>query len=245
MRRRLHYIIVGCAAAVTLAGTTLAFGGSIEASTPRFGAFARPKFTAEPPRPALDLARSWQLSEIGEFTRLAGDEAICREALSAVGVSWSEAPPRQNDAGCGYESAIRVPGTLARFSERSVLSCALAARLYLWEQEVVAPAAEKYLGSPVDSLDILGTYSCRKVSGSVHLSEHAFGKAIDIGGFGIADGRDVSVLKSYRADSPEGRFLREIRRGACGLFDVTLGPDFNLEHANHFHLDIGGGFACH
>lgn len=245
MNRRLHYILVGCAAVATVIGGTLAFGGSIEASTPRFGAFARPAFTKEAPPPALDLARGWKLSEIGEFTRLAADEGICREALSAVGVSWSEAPPRQNDAGCGYEAAIRVSGTLAKYSERSVLSCPLAARLYLWEMEVVGPAAEKYLGSPVESFDILGTYSCRKVSGSVHLSEHAFGKAIDIGGFHIADGRDVTVLQSYRADSPEGRFLREIRRGACGLFDVTLGPDFNLEHANHFHLDIGGGFACH
>ncbi len=245
MNRRLHYILVGCAALVGLGATTLAFGGSIEASTPRFSAFARPSFNKDEPPPVLDLARDWSLSEITEFTRLAADDAICREALSAVGVSWSEAPAKSNANGCGYDSAVRVSGALSRFDTRAVMACPLAARLYLWEMEVVGPAAEKHLGAPVESMDVLGTYSCRKVAGTVHLSEHAFGKAIDIAGFRTTDGRKISVLKSYRADSAEGRFLRDIRRGACGLFDVTLGPDFNLDHANHFHLDIGGGYACH
>ena len=245
MNRRLHYILVGCAAVISLACVTLAFGGSIEASTPRFGKFARPSFDKEAPPPALDLARGWDLSEITEFTRLAADDGICREALSAVGVSWSEAQARNNTTGCGYETAVRLAGTLSHFNERSVMTCPLAARLYLWELEVVGPAAEEHLGSPVESMDVLGTYSCRKVAGTTHLSEHAFGKAIDIEGFRTADGAKISVLKSYRADSPEGRFLRDIRRGACGLFDVTLGPDFNIDHANHFHLDIGGSYACH
>lgn len=245
VNRRLHYILVGCAALVVVAGGTLAFGGSIEASTPRFGAFARPNFNKAPPPPALDLARRWPLAEIGEFTRLAADEGICREALSAVGVSWSEVPARESDTGCGFEAAVGVAGTLASYNERSTMTCPLAARLYLWEMEVVAPAAEKYLGTTITSIDVLGTYSCRKVSGTVHLSKHAFGEAIDIAGFKTADGRDIPVLRTYRTDNPEGQFLREIRRGACALFDVTLGPDFNLDHANHFHLDIGGGYACH
>jgi hypothetical protein len=25
---------------------------------------------------------------------------------------------------------------------------------------------------------------------------------------------------------------------------VTLGPDYNEDHANHFHLDVGGQHAC-
>ncbi len=226
-------------------GATLAFGGSIEASTPRFGKFARPSFEPETPAPILDLARGWKLSEIGEFTDLAADDQICREALSAIGISWNEAVSRSTQNGCGYEAAVDLPGALSRFSAPTTMTCPLAARLYLWELQVVAPAADKYLGTPVTRMDVLGTYSCRKVAGTQHLSEHAFGKAIDIAGFRTDDGRNVSVLKSYREDSAEGRFLREIRRGACGLFNVTLGPDFNLDHANHFHLDVGDGYACH
>ncbi len=245
LKRRLHYILVGCAAMLALAGGTLAFSGSIEASTPRFANFARPNFDKAPPPPALDLARRWGLAEIGEFTRLASDEGICREALSAVGVNWVETPAQESEIGCGFESAIGVSGTLASYSVPSTMTCPLAARLYLWEMEVVAPAAEKHLGTTIASIDVMGTFSCRRVAGTAHLSKHSFGEAIDIAGFKTADGRDIPVLRTYRTDSPEGQFLREIRRGACGLFDVTLGPDFNLDHANHFHLDIGGGYACH
>ena len=39
-------------------------------------------------------------------------------------------------------------------------------------------------------------------------------------------------------------FLREVRDGACRYFDVVLGPDYNQAHADHFHLDRGGGRAC-
>lgn len=240
----MHYILVGAAVVIALVCGTIAFGGSMQASTPRFGGFARPSFNKAEAPPALDLARDWRLSEIGEFNRLAADEGICREALSAVGVSWVEAPARSSVSGCGFESGIRVAGTLAGYSSPSVMTCPLAARLYLWEMEVVAPAAEQYFGMGVERIDVLGTYSCRRVAGTSHLSKHAFGEAIDVAGFRLEDGRKVSVLQSYRADSDEGRFLRAIRRGACGLFDVTLGPDFNRDHANHFHLDIGGGYAC-
>lgn len=244
MKQGWHYIFAGCAAAVVLAVATIAFGGSIEASTPRFGKFARPDFNRVDNAPALDLARGWRLSEIDDFTALAADEQICREALDAVGASWVEAPARTSSSGCGFDAGVRVWRTLSTFNAGSVMTCPMAARIYLWEIDVVAPAAQKHLGTTIEEMALLGTYSCRKVAGTSHLSKHAFGEAIDIAGFKTADGRKITVLKSYRADTPEGRFLRDIRRGACGLFDVTLGPDFDRAHADHFHLDIGGGYSC-
>jgi hypothetical protein len=52
------------------------------------------------------------------------------------------------------------------------------------------------------------------------------------------------VLRDFRSKGAKGVFLREIRGRACDLFDVTLGPDYNADHANHFHLDVGGQRAC-
>jgi hypothetical protein len=109
----------------------------------------------------------------------------------------------------------------------------------------VAPAAEKHFGVKLDRIEAMGAYSCRTVAETAKMSEHAFGKAADIGGFRLEDGRVISVLHDFRSKGPKGVFLREIRDRACDLFDVTLSPDYDAAHANHFHLDVGVGRACH
>jgi hypothetical protein len=124
------------------------------------------------------------------------------------------------------------------------MTCGLAAKLHVWERHIVAPAAEKYLGSPVVEVKLMGSYQCRSVAGMKRLSEHSFAKAVDVAAFVLADGREVSVLKDYRSSGAKGDFLREIHGRACDVFDVTLGPDYNADHANHFHLDVGGERAC-
>lgn len=40
------------------------------------------------------------------------------------------------------------------------------------------------------------------------------------------------------ADMPERTFLRLVHRRACGLFTTVLGPEANIAHADHFHLDL-------
>ena len=64
------------------------------------------------------------------------------------------------------------------------------------------------------------------------------------------DGSTLEVLSAV--DHPRTRhsveaeraFLREIRDGACDLFRVVLGPDYNAAHRDHFHLDMGAFRAC-
>jgi len=71
------------------------------------------------------------------------------------------------------------------------------------------------------------------------LSEHAFGNAIDVAGFKLADGREISVVRDWkRTDSPEAAFLREIHAGACQQFTTVLGPGADVFHYNHLHLDL-------
>ena len=40
------------------------------------------------------------------------------------------------------------------------------------------------------------------------------------------------------SQSRKARFLREAHTAACKIFGTTLGPETNLAHKNHFHLDM-------
>jgi hypothetical protein len=170
----------------------------------------------------------------------------CHDALAGAGITFTQLPAMHATGGCGYDEAVLVKTSLTKWSSPQVLpmSCDLAARLHMWERHIVMPAAEKWLGSPVVGIEAFGSFQCRRVAGADRLSEHSFAKAADIAAFRLADGRRISVLDHYRSKGAAGDFLREIHDRACGLFDVTLGPDYNADHANHLHLDVGGERAC-
>jgi hypothetical protein len=120
-----------------------------------------------------------------------------------------------------------------------VTSCPVASALLLWDERVVQPAARRHFGVGVTSFVHAGSYSCRRLYGrqSGGWSEHATADAIDIQGFGLADGRTVSVLGDWRDQGPDARFLHEVRDGACQLFTTVLSPDYNAAHRDHLHLD--------
>ena len=62
--------------------------------------------------------------------------------------------------------------------------------------------------------------------------------AVDIAGFRLADGdADQRRLATGATTGAKGRFLREVRDGACDLFATVLSPDYNAAHRDHFHLD--------
>jgi hypothetical protein len=68
--------------------------------------------------------------------------------------------------------------------------------------------------------------------------------ALDIAGFVLIDGRRVSVARDWPGDADEARFLRAVHQGACRFFNGVLGPDYNLAHADHLHLDRGPYRIC-
>jgi hypothetical protein len=92
----------------------------------------------------------------------------------------------------------------------------------------------------------LGSLACRDVAARPgRRSRHALADALDVAGFTLDDGRRVSVLRDWRdAAPPNGRFLRAVHRGACRSFDGVLGPDHDAAHADHLHLEMGGGRYC-
>jgi hypothetical protein len=87
----------------------------------------------------------------------------------------------------------------------------------------------------------MGSYSCRGMNGQMgaKISEHAFGNALDIGGFRLADGRKITVVHDWtRGDEQTQAFLRDVHAGACSTFTTVLGPGANVFHYNHIHVDL-------
>jgi hypothetical protein len=87
----------------------------------------------------------------------------------------------------------------------------------------------------------MGSYSCRGMNNQMgaQLSEHSFGNALDIGGFVLADGRTIAIVRDWtRGDEQTQAFLRDVHGGACEHFTTVLGPGSNAFHYNHIHVDL-------
>ncbi|RYY94395.1 MAG: extensin family protein [Alphaproteobacteria bacterium] len=207
--------------------------------------FARPNYDAARAGAVIDLQKYGALGDVKRLAGLSADLGSCHDALAAAGVDYT-IQPAQHEGACGYNEAVVVEASMSQWKapKDMAMTCDLAAKMHLWERHIVIPAAEKILGSPVKEIKAFGTFQCRRVAGHARLSAHAFAKAVDVAGFVLEDGREISVLKDFRNKGPKGDFLREVHDRACGLFDVTLGPDYNADHANHFHLDVGGQYSC-
>ena len=145
---------------------------------------------------------------------------------------------------CGMTHPFKVSaladGTVS-VDKAVTIDCSMIPALEAWLAEVVQPSAEARFGSNVVGLEAFGAYSCRCVDNvaGAQLSEHAFGNAIDVAGFKLADGREISIVRDWKkADSQESAFLHEIHAGACQHFTTVLGPGADVFHYNHFHLDL-------
>jgi hypothetical protein len=123
----------------------------------------------------------------------------------------------------------------------ATLDCSMTAALDDWVSTAVQPAARARFGVPIAEIHSMGAYSCRSMNNQpgARLSEHAFGNALDIGGFRLADGRDISIMRDWtRGDEGVRAFLQDIHAGACGSFTTVLGPGSDMFHYNHIHLDL-------
>ena len=151
---------------------------------------------------------------------------------------------------CGLTEPF-VVGALAGDSVQldtvATLDCPMVAALDEWIEKVVQPTAQARFGQAVAQIDTMGSYSCRGMNGQAgaKISEHAFGNAIDVGGFRLADGRRITVVHDWtRGDDQAQAFLRDVHAGACNTFTTVLGPGSNVFHYNHIHVDLaqhGGG----
>ena len=128
----------------------------------------------------------------------------------------------------------------ARLSPPATLSCPIVSALDRWVSEGVQPAALHWFGTPVVAIKQIGAYACRSMVGARghHISEHAFGDALDIAGFTFADGRTVTVKNGWHGTPEEQGFLHDVQLYACETFNTVLAPGYNPEHYNHIHVDL-------
>jgi hypothetical protein len=122
----------------------------------------------------------------------------------------------------------------------ATLACPIVSVLDRWLTDSVQPAAQRWFGARVVEIRQISAYSCRGMNGSsrAHISEHAFGNALDIAGFTLADGRHISVKDGWKGMPEEQGFLRDVQAAACQRFNTVLAPGFNVYHYDHIHVDL-------
>jgi hypothetical protein len=171
---------------------------------------------------------------------------VCRDPRLA-----GEARPDIIDVGdlaCGIDDPVRVTSVAGiRISPPALVGCPTARRLADWLTGVAQRQARAHLGAGIVEVTTMGSYACRTQNNAGRWrSEHARGRAVDIGGFVLSNGTEVTVAGGW-GKTPEGAFLREIWRQGCGPFATVLGPDADRRHRDHLHLDTaprGGEPYC-
>ena len=208
----------------------------------RFGVFEWPR--AYDPLALPDLREKpgfltgWQMKAVDMVPEK------CALALNRAGMTAVLKPVKNAGTSCAVQGAISV----ARFGAAKIrtedMRCAIAARLFSWERLVLQPAARRLLGEEIAEITHFGSFSCRTIAGRRTMSEHATANAFDISGFRTKSGKLISVKRDWGKASPEGRLLHAARDGLCEWFNATLSPDYNADHADHFHVDMGWWQTC-
>ncbi len=140
-------------------------------------------------------------------------------------------PPQGNSVAAVGPVAVKPVATLA---------CPIVSVLDRWLADSVQPAAQRWFGARVVEIRQISAYSCRGMNGNshAHISEHAFGNALDIAAFTLADGRRISVKDGWKGLPEEQGFLRDVQAAACQQFTTVLAPGSNVYHYDHIHVDL-------
>jgi hypothetical protein len=160
--------------------------------------------------------------------------------------------PARPDAATAFPQTDRLPrlgpsqgNSVAAFGPvamkpAATLACPIVSALDRWLADSVQPAAMRWFGARVVEIKQISAYSCRGMNGNsrAHISEHAFGNALDIAGFTLADGRHVSVKDGWKGMPEEQGFLRDVQAAACQQFSTVLAPGSNVYHYDHIHVDL-------
>lgn len=168
-------------------------------------------------------------SGVADGDRLCGTRSILGAAAEPI-------PGRIR--GCGLADGVKVSSVSGvRLSSPATMDCPTARALDDWVRKDVSPAFAGR-GDPLVELWVMAGYACRPRNGipGNRISEHGRGKAIDIGGFRLASGAQVTVLSGWRSER-DGKLLRDLHAAACGPFGTVLGPRSDVFHQTHFHLD--------
>jgi Extensin-like protein C-terminus len=168
---------------------------------------------------------------------------------------WTDEPVRRPTVPplvpLGSAPGAQMPGsvTAVALNPPATLACPIVSELDRWITGAVQPAAVRWFGSPVAAIKQISAYSCRGMNGNPYarVSEHAFGNALDIAAFTLADGRTITVKNGWHGLPEEQGFLRDVQAAACNQFTTVLAPGSNVYHYDHIHVDLmrrGSGGIC-
>lgn len=207
----------------------------------------------------LDVMAAPGLLTDYKLARARSEPARCLAALAQTAMQYDVLPDRATAPGCGFENAVRLKSAGVRIGAPLLLSCPMALSFFMWEHHALQAAARQHFGERVAAIEHLGSYACRNINRGEGASpdapggsrsRHASANALDIAGFTLQGGRQVTVLTSWpqgipgAAPGPQARMLADAHSGACRFFNGVLGPDYNAVHRDHFHLETGGYRMC-
>ncbi len=184
-----------------------------------------------PARPVVLAPREPSENRPGSGSGVCGDLRLSGTMIASV---------RGKNSACGISAPVRLTAVNGiKLTTPATLRCDAARTFADWLTETADPQARRDLGASISNVWVMASYSCRTRNHrkGARLSEHSFGRAIDIGGFVLANGRKVTVLDNWNKGTP-GRFLRSVWKRACGPFKTVLGPESDRFHRNHFHFDV-------
>ena len=179
-----------------------------------------------------------------KISRVGHDGMACLAALADLGVQAEPATIEPADEACVVDQPVRLRSIATGrqtldFAEAPVLACGFATVLTRWLAEIAIPTALYHLERPAAKVLVGPGYACRPRNRQpgAELSVHAFGIALDIRGFELADGEQILIGPGDRTP-PERLFLDALRTSACGYFTTVLGPGSDPHHADHLHIDL-------
>lgn len=178
------------------------------------------------------------------------EAARCSADLTLARANYSPLPDRAFEPGCARWNAVSLLAVPSDDRELGVtglsaVACPMARGFAGWARYGVSRAASQILGSPLIRIETYGSYACRNIDSSDRRSAHATANAIDVAAFVLADGRRLSVLNEWDSADPATRhFFRVVHESACKRFGTVLGPAYNADHRDHFHLEVSGRTFC-
>ncbi|WP_341862501.1 extensin family protein [Gymnodinialimonas sp. 57CJ19] len=213
----------------TVAGRGGASGGSTLAITQSLRPLFRPEGLEERVRAAATRNTPGRVAQPGRNTgTLCGVVGLQGEEIESVTGRIS---------GCGIPNAVRlrvVHGV--ELTTPATINCTAAQSLSEWvldADEIIGGT-----GGGMANMRVMASYACRTRNSrpGARLSEHATGNAIDIGGIGLQNGTELSVLSDWRGGN--ATVMRNLHEAACGTFGTVLGPESDRFHQDHFHFDV-------
>lgn len=171
----------------------------------------------------------------------AGNDPACQQQLSAAGAVFEPRGRVEGEGQCGIDDAVALQaiGSII-LQPAALITCPTANTFTAFVQNTITPQARRTMGSAPATIYIAASYACRgrnNVPGA-RISEHGFGRAVDIRALELEDGQSWRVQpRAAGSEEPAARFQAALRAEGCGPFNTVLGPGSDGHHTDHIHFD--------